>query len=232
MMKHVENNRIRNYTICALTILLFITGLLFFGNHGRRFWQNHQFTEAKREGRELAENDWDDRTAVLYIDNENMDVGASYPDGTVGYSYDKKTGLRLAGLFKDDENPTFDVMIKAYSRRVRELLQERGIPNWSMKEYLVADSVLLDYLDSPEMLEVKDFPYLLNKYLSLVRPEENGLIYMESSLSGRHKIQNTIGESIFVAHHPQNTETVFIRNGKERVIALYKGFQIGLAIRE
>jgi WD40 repeat protein len=116
--------------------------------------------------------------------------------------------------------------------RVRELLDERGIPDWSMKEHLVPDEQLLKMLDSGEMQEVTQFPFEVNDNIILFRrgtiSRWGGTMSSSSdSLSIALKSGDLMGigndaVQVYLTRLESFPKIIFIRNGNTWIGAFHE----------
>ena len=121
---------------------------------------------------------------------------------------------------------------RAYNERVSGLLQSQGIPEWSMKRYLVPDEALVSLLDSEEFEEVKTFPYEVNDNIILFR---RGTITRWGGSAGNNSDAlaittrgggvTGIGDRIepaYVLRKPEYPGVIFIRSGTSWIGAYHE----------
>lgn len=207
----------------------------------------------RQSGRAQAENDWRTETAVLF----DAEAG-SFQEREImySYSYDRDTGLAMAGRSPQFETRRDRIRLDAYSVRIRELLEKQGVPAWSRKTQLVPPRILLKYLtlngvDDNE--RVKRFPLrngtsmVLNCMLGtagakaiqvvildgdkLVKVDEASGVGRTIILDRKWTLQGRDDETVSVYLSPDYPKTVLIRIGNRQLIAIDEtGVHMGSAI--
>ena len=182
-------------------------------------FRQYFFDSQQKRGRAQAEKDWVDETVRIYVTNIPESEGVSH-------EYDPATGFQYRRKWPESRYSL------AYNERVRELLQERGVPVWSMKGHLVPDEVLLKVLHANALEEVTTFPHEINESIVLFR---GGTIHRwnstmssaDDSLSIAAKETGLIGigstaEPAYVVRFPEHPTVIFIRNGCSWVGAFHE----------
>lgn len=135
----------------------------------------------RQRGRRTATADWRAQEAVIIrcsLEDELVVDGKGY---TVTRLYDPKTGLR----FRADSLPGrhSEDYVSAYNSRVRELVTETGIPEWSRsRRWLVSNKEFISLLTSPQFEEVPELPYKVAPSLTLTHRRPSGGISVSTPI--------------------------------------------------
>lgn len=169
------------------------------------------FADLRQRGRTQAEQDWQAHRAEISFDDFHQ-------TGTVTYNYDPETGLKIRHRFNQSQ------YAEAYKKRVGELLNQHGIPDWSMKDHVVADDDLIGMLDSDEMDKIEEFPHDVNDNITLMRRGSVTRWGGTTSSTGdgltvlaKHGGSIGVGSEVepaFVGRLAKFPEVIFVRSGR------------------
>jgi hypothetical protein len=196
-------NGVRNGVVGSIVVLAIAFPFAY------REWT---FLVERVHARTQAEEEWNAGVAGLY-EQPSVD--------RVEHQYDPATGLK----YRDQWHETR--FSKAYNRRVRQLLAEQGVPEWSMKKYLVPDNELLALLDADDFETVITFPHKVNANIVLIRGGEGeaGSTEKEALLVAAKEsgVIRTRGDGVAsVGRRPENPGVIFIRNGRKWIGAFHE----------
>lgn len=217
----------------------------------------------RQAARRMAEKSWRDHDAVLFRDDE---TAGCFSKGRINYiySFDRRTGLgvvpRAGWAGPDDHGPGLreyhlaQIHEFAYNKRIRELIEEHGIPVWSKKEQLVPPIVLKNYLDLEgvdDSMRRQDFPIRFGKSLTIIRKGpsavhvviRNGMtVIAENEQTGefRNVVKDVTWDLVGYGKGPVDVykdaaypQVLIVRIGNWKVIALDRnGESMGSAYRE
>jgi hypothetical protein len=162
-------------------------------------------------GRERAEEDWAKEAAVVFATRDvQLDSGV-----IVSYRFDAATGLELQHRRPDHGYRD------AYNQRIRELLEERGDPPWSLKSRIPAAEDLADLLKTDTLSQIRDFPHKLTPSMTIARSggaslsEDNGF-YVQTKNSGHTGIGYQV-KRVFVGMSDEDPDLYIIRSDKDWV---------------
>ena len=183
------------------------------------------FADLQQRGRSHAEQDWRSRRADIYVGDFNTRAYQQVERTMLTHNYDRATGLEIRPQHGRSQYED------AYNRRIRELLNQHGVPEWSMKDHIVSDDDLINMLDSEEMNEIGVFPYDVNANITLMRrgPVTRwGVTSSKSrddlSVLTRHHGSAGGGLDVAPVHVGQLSkypEVVFVRNGRSWIGAFH-----------
>lgn len=163
------------------------------------FFRQFVFFEAAQRARAQAELDWKTGEAKIFRED--------YPDtDIVWHEFDPTTGLEYRTKWP------LGAFGRAYNEQVDGLLRGRGIPDWSMKPYLVPDDELLALLDSDNFEEVKTFPHDVNDNIVLSKSNSGDSLSIAAKRSGT--LGMGIGGPTYVGRAAQYPGVVFVRIGR------------------
>lgn len=168
---------------------------------------------ARHLGELSAERDWERGEAQQIIDHFPL-------YNNVRYYFDPATGLEYRS------RPHQGEFYRAYSSRVTELLEERGIPSWSMKPYLVPDDKLRDLLESHDFEKITNFPFVTDHFVvskeTFKRESEPNVRYGTmlsiDSKEGSFGFGDSSGPT-FIGEVPDYPGVIFICRGRNSIAA-------------
>jgi hypothetical protein len=117
--------------------------------------------QEKNRGREQADYNWARREAVLFVRDGRQP--AEYRGFLIYDPYDAETGLEKRAYLSRQRRAEFS---DAYNQRIRELLAERGIPQWSMKQHRVSNEDVIRAMTEDSFQEVTQFPHEVTPEMS------------------------------------------------------------------
>lgn len=163
-------------------------------------------------GRTQAEADWMAEDAGVYEKEESP--------GRIRHEYDPATGLPYRDQWRDTR------FSEAYNERVHELIREKGVPPWSMKNFLVPDEELVSLFDADDFEAVTKFPHKVNDNLVLNRGKPGEEPTEEDPLSIGARVSGVIsvggGAPAAVGRRADRPGVIFIRNGKGWIGAFHE----------
>jgi hypothetical protein len=170
-----------------------------------------------RRGYELADKHWKNQNAWIYVP---MHSTIPYCKGsyTFEHRYDSKTGLRIKEEFRGRRLKTPPEFFDGYNTRVRELLDEHGVPSWSVRDRLVSDPEMITMIKSDKMQQITDFPHEVSANLVICGRNHTFSRWGYTSSGTGHSIEarrggtfGIGGDAIYVAFKQDDPRVVFIR---------------------
>lgn len=182
-------------------------------------FRQYVFWSAGNRGRMQAERDWGASQALIYIEDPAVANG-------VWHEFDVATGLEYRLKWPASR------FSRAYNERVGGLLQREGIPEWSIKRYLVPDETLVSLLDSEEFEEVKTFPYEVNDNIILFRRgtitrwggsarNDSDALAIVTKVGGVTGFGDKV-EPAYVLRKPEYPSVIFVRSGTSSIGAYHE----------
>lgn len=161
-----------------------------------------KIAEDHQRGRTAAESDWANRKPEIYSEPQDE----LYNIEKVHHEIDPTTGLRIRMRRPKSE------FSRAYHERVSEMLQERGIPEWSMKPFLVPDIEMLQLLTAEPFGElVTSLPHSVNSHILIVPYKDS----ISIDTTPKHGLSAGYKDNapIRVAHLAKYPHVIFVRVG-------------------
>lgn len=121
-------------------------------------YTNSVYEMSRRSAVQKANEDWE-HEALVYRDHEPKLLG----DCVLEYRFDPETGLKFEESYTKLNFGDF------YNERIEELIEEQGLPPYSIQELMPKPSQLIAMLDSTDLDLIDSFPADLNNNISLIR---------------------------------------------------------------
>lgn len=177
----------------------------------------------RQRGREQAESDWSESRVVLPAGYQTV----RHQNCEIRYFFDQVTGLELDRVFFGRPRDR-DYFFDGYTARVRELLNEHGVPDWSREEHIVDGTTMVAMLNSDEMTEVDELPYEPSPRITLYRRGSSR--HGGSSTVETLSIDTPYGfyggglenDPVYVGRSDKYRDIVFIRVADYMVFAFHK----------
>lgn len=164
----------------------------------------------QRLGRARADVDWVSHCAVVFT-SQVQDYTAE-GQFRITQRYDPGSGLRRHQVSKDT------LFFRAYNDRIRELIEEHGVPLWSAKKAILADVDLIALLRCPSMQVVTTFPYKVSPSI-VVRADIHSGRRLLTIVSKNQQYGDFVWAAteldgdVYFGHAPPPSEALLIRVG-------------------
>jgi hypothetical protein len=141
-------------------------------------------------------------------------IDYDYANVRISRNFDPETGLSLY----PDMGHGFE---RAYMIRIRELLSQHGIPEWSQKSRLVTDADMVQMLTSSEITTITTFPFQAAPGISLQRDKGTNDLFIETAHGETAYIggNGRSSDTAYVARLDRYAGVIFVRCGQKWVAA-------------
>lgn len=122
-------------------------------------WRQHVFTSQRLAGQRAADDDWLKKQAVVLQPLHSSDRHQFIENARIKNDFDSKTGFRVDTPFE------FFGYAEAYNDRIEKLIEQQGIPDWSMKAHLISNEELISLFNADGFKPISEPSHRLTPFV-------------------------------------------------------------------